>query len=87
MLILLSISGATQAQFPKILWSKHFPSDAITEDYTANDIIETPNEDFVIAGSMTVPGRSVVYVTRLTFEGDTVWARTLIMEIDAEEMV
>ncbi len=75
LLILLTISGTTNAQYPKLLWSKHFPSDAIIQDFTANDIIETSNGDYVIAGSMTEPGRSVVYVTRINSEGDTVWSR------------
>ena len=75
LLILSAISGTTNAQYPKLLWSKHFPSDAITQDFTANDIIETSNGDYVIAGSMTEPGRSVVYVTRINSEGDTVWSR------------
>ncbi|KPL14234.1 MAG: hypothetical protein AMS26_11430 [Bacteroides sp. SM23_62] len=58
------------------MWSKHFPSDAVTWDYTANDIIETSNGDLVIAGSMTAPERSIVYVTRMNSEGDTIWPRS-----------
>ncbi|MCK4854527.1 MAG: T9SS type A sorting domain-containing protein [Bacteroidales bacterium] len=76
LLILLAISGTTSAQYPKLLWSKHFPSDAITQDFTANDIIEASNGDYVIAGSMTELDKSVVYVTRINSEGDTVWSRT-----------
>ena len=68
--------GTTQAQYPKLLWSKHFPSDAITLDFTANDIIEASNGDYVIAGSATEPGRKMVYVARIKSDGDTVWSRT-----------
>ncbi len=76
LLILLTSLGTTQAQYPKLLWSKHFPSDAITLDFTANDIIEASNGDYVIAGSATEPGRKMVYVARIKSDGDTVWSRT-----------